>query len=174
MFPGAFRYLVPALVLSAAASAGENRVALPENYREQFTRYADVDRANPAQIAVIFANDKALASAADGAPLDYGSVLVMEIWKAKMKGEDEPELGPDGRRIKDGLAAVVVMEKQRGWGAIYPEDQRSGEWEFAAYTPDGQLKDIDYAAKCSFCHAPLGEQDYVQSWEALHAAARAR
>ena len=162
------------LLAAAAAMAGENRVALPD-YKGGFIHYVkDRERANPAQIAEIWANETALASARDGAPLDYGSVLVMEVWKAKMKSEDEPQRDAQGRPVKDALLFVAVMEKEPGWGASYPEDKRSGEWEFAAYGPDGGLKEIDYAEKCSYCHAPLHDRDYVQSWEALFAAARAR
>ncbi len=162
------------LATTTIGLARPNRVALPE-YRTGFTHYVhDRERANPKQIAEIWANDVALESARDGAPLDYGAVLVMEVWKAKMKSEDEPQRDADGNPIKDSLAAIVVMEKEPGWGADYPEDKRAGEWEFAAYGPDGSFKDIDYAGKCSYCHAPLHEQDYVQSWDALVEAARSR
>ncbi len=172
MFAKTVRIAIAGSSLAAGAvAAGENRVALPD-YENGFVRYVeDLERANPEQISEIWANETALASAKEGAPLAYGSVLVMEVWKARMKSEEEPERDARGRPVKEALLFVAVMEKQPGWGGIYPEDQRSGEWEFAAYAPDGSLKAMDYGAKCSYCHAPLGEQDYVQSWEALLAAA---
>ncbi len=164
--------LLALLLATDAVRADANRVTLPD-YRSGFAHYVEnLERADPEQISEIWANRTALESAAGGAPLAYGSVLVMEVWKAKMtEGGEEPERDAAGRPVKDRLLFVAVMEKQPGWGGIYPEEERSGEWEFAAYTPDGEFKEMDYGAKCSYCHAPLGEQDYVQSWEALLAAA---
>ena len=69
-----------AMLISTAALAGPELIEFPEGYENSFTPYATVNRADERkQFVKIFANDVALASAKDGAPLDSGSVLVMEI-----------------------------------------------------------------------------------------------
>ena len=162
--------IVGAAVLAAAwsAQAGPELVAFPEGYRDSFTHIVSRDRDNPEQIAEIFANDVAVASTKDGAPLDSGSVLVMEIHKARMDGAGEPVLDADGRRIKEGLGVIVVMEKRTGWGSEYDDDIRNGEWEFAAFSPDGQTVERDFEG-CFECHKPLEDQDFVQTFDAIAA-----
>lgn len=81
----------------SVASAGPDLVAYPESYQDSFTHYSTVNRADDRkQVVKIFANDVALASAKDGAPLDSGSVIVMEIYKAKPDAEENPVVGSDG------------------------------------------------------------------------------
>jgi hypothetical protein len=68
------------LLISSAALAGPERIEFPEGYRDSFAPYATVNRADDRkQVVRIFANDVALASARDGATLDSGAMLVMEI-----------------------------------------------------------------------------------------------
>jgi hypothetical protein len=154
-------------VVPVVALAGPELVSLPSNYKEEFTHYSSRDRENPEQIAELYANDIALSSVKDGAPLDHGSVLVMEIYKAKLDENGKPMIGDGDRRIKDSLAVIAVMEKQAGWGAEYPEDVRNGEWEYAFFSPDGHtLVERDYAG-CFGCHKPLAQQDFVFSIEDL-------
>jgi hypothetical protein len=153
--------------IPAAALAGSELVSFPTNYKDEFTHYSSRDRDNPEQIAELYANDVALESAKDGPPLDHGSVLVMEIYKAKLDENGEPVIGEGGRRIKDALAVIAVMEKQPGWGVQYSENIRNGEWEYAFFAPDDHvLVARDYTG-CFGCHKPLAEQDFVYSIDAL-------
>lgn len=155
------------VVVPVVALAGPELVSFPDNYKEEFTHYSSRDRDNPEQIAELYANEIALESAQDGPPLADGSVLVMEIHKAKLDENGKPVIGDDGRRIKDSLAAIAVMEKRAGWGTEYPEEVRNGEWEYAFFGPnDHALQDRDYTA-CFGCHKPLAEQDFVYSIDDL-------
>lgn len=156
------------LLAAWSAHAGPDLVAFPEGYAEGFTHIVGRDRDNPEQIAEVFANDIAVASTKDGAPLDSGSVLVMEIHKAQLDASEEPVLGDDGRRIKEGLGVIVVMEKRTGWGSEYADDIRNGEWEFAAFSPDGQAVERDFEG-CFGCHKPLEDQDFVQTFDEITA-----
>ena len=101
------------LLISSAALAGPERIEFPEGYPDSFTPYATVNRADERkQVVKIFANDVALASAKDGAPLESGSVLVMEIYKAKLDADRESSgrqrrvlrAGRDGWDRGDGVA----------------------------------------------------------------------
>ncbi len=63
------------------------------------------------------------------------------------------------------------MQKEKGWGAEYPDETRNGEWEYAAFKPDGSRIERDYKP-CFECHKPIEDLDYVFSLEELVAAAK--
>lgn len=156
------------LFLSAgAAAAGEPRIDFPVGYAKDFTNYLSLDRTqNPDQVIRLFGNDKALAGAgADGA-LPHGSVLVAEIYAARKDAEGNVVTSALGHRIKDRMAAIAVMEKQPGWGEGRPAGLKTGDWDFAVFSPAGERLDKDLNA-CRACHAPLGERDFVFSYEHL-------
>jgi len=159
------------LFLSSVALAGPELVNYPEGYQENHKHYATVNRDDERkQLVKIFANDVALGSAEEGAPLAFGSVLTMEIYKAELDGDENPVVGDDGLFIEGELAAVVVMESQDGFGADYAEDLRNGTWEYALFKGDGSRIDKETAA-CFECHKPLHDTDYVFSFEQLLVAA---
>jgi hypothetical protein len=159
-------------LLGSAALAGPDQVAFPDGYQDSFSHYSTVNRADERkQVVKMFANDIALSSAKDGAPLDSGAVLVMEVYKAKLDADGNPVVGSDGFFEPDEMAGIAVMETRSGWGADYPEAWRNGEWEFAAFKPDDHtLVERDYQP-CFECHKPLYEADYVFSFDALSEAA---
>jgi hypothetical protein len=170
------RYALPVaaagLLISAAALAGPELIEFPEGYQDSFEPYATVNRADERkQVVKIFANDVALESAKDGAPLDSGSVLVMEIYKARLDADENPVVGSDGFFEQGDLAGIAVMESRAGWGDEYPDEIRNGTWEYAFFDPkERTLDDRDYQA-CFACHKPLDEDDYVFSLAALSKAA---
>jgi hypothetical protein len=154
-----------------AASAGPESIAFPEGYQDGFVHYATVNRADERkQVVKIFANDVALASAKDGAPLDSGAVIAMEVYKAKLDDGEEPVVGEDGFFVADQLAAIAVMETREGWGADYPDEWRNATWEYALFKADGTQIERDYQP-CFECHKPLDASDYLFSFDALKTAA---
>jgi hypothetical protein len=155
-----------------AAVAGPDSVNFPERYQDTFTHYNTVNRADDRkQVVRIFANDVALASAKDGAPLDSGAVLVMEIYKAKLDADENPVVGSDGFFEPGELAAIAVMETRSGWGADYSDELRNGTWEYALFDAEAHtLVERDYQP-CFACHKPLDASDYVFSFDALTKAA---
>ena len=163
---------VAVCLFGSAALAGPEAIEFPEGYQDEFTHYSTVNRADERkQVVKIFANDVALASAKDGAPLDSGAVLVMEVYKAKLDADENPVVGSDGFFEQGELAGIAVMETRSGWGADYPEAWRNGEWEFAAFKPDDHtLVERDYQP-CFACHKPLHDADYLFSLDALTKAA---
>jgi hypothetical protein len=156
------------LLISTAALAGPDLIEFPEGYQEDLTHYTTVNRADERkQVVKIFANDVALASAKDGAPLDPGSVLVMEVYKAKLDADENPVVGTDGFFEPDEMAGIAVMESRAGWGEEYPEKIRNGTWEYAFFdAKEHTLVERDYQP-CFECHKPLNESDFVFSFDAL-------
>lgn len=156
------------LVLAAGyAAAGEERIQFPESYRTDMTNYLSLDRVqNPDQIIRLFANGAALDAASAGKELPSGSILVGEVYAAKKDESGNVVTSSLGRRIRDKMVAVAVMEKRTGWGDAYPEELRNGDWDFAIFSPDGKRLDKDLNA-CRTCHAPLKSTQHLFSLEHL-------
>ncbi len=162
---------VGGMLVAGMASAGPELVTFPAGYQSSSTHYATVNRDDERkQVVKIFANDVALSSIKDGAPLDSGSVITMEIYKAKLDANEVPVTGADGFFEQGDLAAVAVMESQVGFGDDYPEELQNGTWEYALFNGDGSRIDKETTA-CFECHKPLKDTDYVFSYEQLKAAA---
>lgn len=155
-----------ALAIAGTAFAEDTKIKLPADYRSTFTNYLNIDRTqNDDQIIHMFANDIAEKGMKETGKFPNGSVLVAEVYKAKKDDKGEVIESQLGSRIRGKFALIAIMEKQAGWGANFSEEHRNGDWDFAAYKPDGTLhtgKDLD---ACRACHAPLTDQDHVFSFE---------
>ncbi len=94
-----------------------------------------------------------------------GSVLVMAIFNPRKGTDGNFEKDASGKLVKDQIAKVYVMEKQKGWGKNAPKDLKNGDWIYSAFSADGKPIKVDYA-KCRSCHLPLGEsKDFVQRYD---------
>lgn len=140
----------------------EDRIGFPENYTEDFKLLFVFDRPNNQQVRAICGNDIA-ASTAEGEPFPYGSVLVMETWVSKKDADGVPVLDEDGHYIRERLTGAFVQGKEEGFGEAYGDD-RSGEWEYVAYRPDGaSFIPPERTNACAECHLNQGGEsiDYV-------------
>lgn len=168
-----WKYMTVAIALSLTlptvlnADDGE-RVKLPADYRATYKNYLSLDRTqNPDQIIRLFANDVAQKGPGADGKFASGSVLVAEVYKAKTDEDGDVIESNLDRRIRDKFALIAVMEKQDGWGKSFGEEHKNGDWDFAAFKPDGSRatgKDIN---ACRACHAPLKDEDHVFSFEHL-------
>jgi len=155
------------MLVSATVTGEDPKIAFPENYRSTFTNYLSLDRTqNPDQVIRLFANDIAMEGPGDDGKLPYGSILVAEVFKARLNDAGDVMTSSLGRRIRDKFALVAVMQREEGWGTQHPEEIRNGNWEMAAFKPDGTTADKDLNA-CLACHAPLGETNFVFSYDHL-------
>jgi len=154
--------------LAAAALAGPERISFPADYKSTFTQYHSGERLNGEQYAVIFANDIALqaARAGDGEAMPNGAQIVMEIYKPKMDANGAPMRDANDSLMQGDLAAIGVMETGAGWGAAYPEDIRSGDWDFGLFDAAGAIKKDDSTA-CLGCHAPYGDSAFMHTYSQL-------
>ena len=165
-------WLAAALVLSAHAlltvvHADDDNIVFPENYRQTFTNYLSLDRTqNPDQVIRLFANDIAMQGPGKDGKLPYGSILVAEVYKAKLDTENNVVTSSLNRRIRDKFALIAVMQREEGWGSQYPEGIRNGNWDMAAFKPDGTKADKNLM-ECLACHAPLKSTNFVFSYDHL-------
>ncbi len=149
------------------AHLAADRVTFPKDYRQSFTRYTTISFPKRKQVRHYYANATALQAAKRGGAFPNGSLLFVEVFKAKLDAGGAPIKGDDGHFQADKLAAYTAMEKQAGWGDGVPELLRNGDWSYAVFTPDKTHKAGINEAKCLACHKPLTEQDYVFSIEAM-------
>ena len=140
-------------------------VTLPEGYENSFSEYATINRANEKQVAKLYANIAAIASHTQGDKAASGSVIVMEIYNPKMDAEGKPIAGKDGIFEIDTLAAIAVMENRHTWGETFPAENRTGDWGYAVYNPNGSPKENDL--DCVQCHTPLQSQDHMFTYQQL-------
>lgn len=160
------RILIAAVAIASAAclaAAEQPRVSFPQGYQSAFKNYLSLDRVqNPDQVIRLFANKAAIDAGSEGRELPDGSVLVGEIYAAKKDADGKVVTSSLGRRIRDKLVAIAVMEKRKGWGETLPAEYRNGDWDFGIFSPEGKALDKDLNA-CRKCHAPLSTSQHLFS-----------
>jgi plastocyanin len=143
----------------------EDRVGFPEGYETAYRVLFVLDRPDIKQVRVIYGNEQA-AAARPGGPqgeiFPYGSVLVMETYRAKQDAAGNVELDANGRYQRDQLTGIFVMRKEPGFGEAY-QVQRSGEWEYVAFRPDRTYQSPPQNTNaCAACHQDAGAtRDWV-------------
>jgi len=139
----------------------EDGVGFPTGYQEDFKLMYIYDRLDNRQVRVICGNEVAV-SVKQGEPFPYGSILVMETWRAKLDADGNLVKDPNGHLIRENLNGIFVMRKEKGFGEAY-QDLRTGEWEYVAYHPDeSHLTPPQNSANCAACHLASNEdKDWV-------------
>lgn len=150
------------IVSSSAAAGPDGQVALPADYKSWPKFLMDIPKGDAKQVRDIYINPTGAQTTA-GQSFPNGTVMVMEIYKAKMDGE-KLAIGMDGKPVKGELAKVFVMGKQAGWGTTVPEHLKNGDWAYAAYDANSKPLMEDFT-KCRACHAPLAQKDFVHRYD---------
>ena len=151
----------------------KTRVTFPDNYLQAFTHYTTINFPKRKQVRYYYANETALTAARRGETLPDGSVLFVEIFKAKLDTDQKAIMGADGFLEKDKLVAFTAMEHQKGWGDAFPDMIRNNDWNYAVFNADKTLKSGVNQARCLVCHKPHVESSYVFSLKQLTDKAKA-
>jgi hypothetical protein len=140
-----------------------DRVEFPTNYARRFEVLRAVNKPQEQKVVRVYGN-AAAASVTNSAqlPYPYGSILVMETARAVQGSAGEVSRDSKGDMVKGTVTGLHVMRRERGFGAAY-ERNRSGEWEFVEYKPDGTyITPPRKSASCAECHVKAGaERDFV-------------
>lgn len=153
------------------AKPKDGELTYPADYKTWPKFLSEVQRPDAKQIRELFVNQVG-ARTNQGQMFPNGTVMVMELYKAKLNG-DVPETGADGRLVKGDLAKVFVMGKGEGWGQDVPDNLKNGNWVFSAFGPDGKALAEDFT-KCRACHAPLAVKDFVHRYDEYFDKRKAR
>lgn len=171
------RLVAPAILILASTSptlAGTDNVAFPAGYKNAHVEYTTVDKSHPKRghsVRVMYTDKAALAALKAGRALPSGTVLTMEVYRAKIDAAKKPVKDAGGRFVKDKLFGVFVMEKRDGWGGEYPASLRNGTWEYARFLPDGKRHKNKDMKSCFGCHKRKTKDDYVFTLKQLRAQA---
>lgn len=139
-----------------------DRVGFPEGYQNWRVFYV-FDRWDNRQVRVIYGNREAWEVRSDQSFFfPYGSIFVMETWRARVDAESNPMLDDNGRFQRDSLTGIFVMRKEPTFGEDYRQ-LRNGEWEYVAFRPDrSYLNTPSTTGGCAQCHLQAGqERDWV-------------
>jgi cytochrome c553 len=143
------------------ASLARSHVTFPEGYRGTFTKYHAMNIPATKQVRYFFASPAAVQAAKEGRPLPDGTVLINETYAAKLDSEMKPVTADDGFFVADRLMSYGVMAKAPGWGDDIPEMLRNGDWNYAVFASDKQLRPGVNLAECFGCHKPLASTSYT-------------
>jgi len=137
-----------------------DRVGFPKNYQATFLQLRSSENAKEKTIVIVYCNGPAAGRQSGSYP--YGAVIVMETWSAQQDGAKSALLDAAGHLRKDQVTGLHVMRKEHGFGEAYREN-RTGEWEYAEYRPDGgYITPPAASAKCARCHLKAGAaKDFV-------------
>ena len=136
-------------------------VTFPEGYKDTFTKYHAINFPATSQVRYYFANKAAMQAAKEGKALPDGSVLLAEVYAAKLDADKKPVTGSDGLFVPDKLILYTAMARGAGWGKDFPEMLRNEDWNYAVFTTDKQLRTGVNQAECLACHKPLDKVSYT-------------
>jgi len=142
-----------------------DRVGFPDGYQTAFKFLYVYDRRDAKSISYVCGNDAA-ASARQGQPFAYGSIVVFEQWRPKEDAAGNTIKDANGHLIRTALNAIFVMRKEPGFGEAY-QQFRTGEWEYVAYRPDRSFQTPpQLTASCAACHqASNKDRDWtMRAW----------
>ena len=149
-------------------------VSFPENYKATFVKYHTINFPATRQVRYYFANDAALQAAKAGRSLPDGSVLLAEVYSAKLDADKKPVMGADGFFVPDQLVAYSAMARDAGWGKDIPDMLRNENWNYAVFTAAKQPRPGVNQAECLACHKPLDKTSFTFTLDQIAAAAKAR
>jgi len=137
-----------------------DRVGLPKDYQSAFRQLRSSENAKDKTVIAVYGN--AAAAAKQDGNYPYGAVIVMETWSTLRDEAKNVRLDEARHFRKDQVTGLHVMRKERGFGEAY-RGNRTGEWEYAEYRPDGSyITPPAASAKCAQCHLKAGAaKDFV-------------
>lgn len=131
------------------AAATADLVKFPESFADGVL-YATVERGNLKE--EIFTSRAAIDAVKGSREIPSGTVITLVDYR-------------DGK-----LFRYVVMEKRTGWGADYPPEKRTGEWEFQAFNADRSVNRSENLDRCFACHRPQAARDFVFTRDRMKSA----
>ncbi|MFP8965013.1 cytochrome P460 family protein [Pokkaliibacter sp. CJK22405] len=131
-----------------ASAAANTQVQFPANPTAG-AHYATVTRGSTRE--ELYTSHEAIAAARAGEPLPNGTTIVLEDFR------------------DDTLFRYVIMEKQAGFGEQVPEHQRTGDWLFREFAPDGTPNASVDGSRCMSCHQSQSANDFVFTLDRMKA-----
>lgn len=148
----------------------KTHVMFPEGYQSTYVKYHTINFPATRQVRHYYANPTAAEAARAGRPLPDGSVLLAEVYSAKLDADGKPITGADGFYAPDKLLVYTAMAREAGWGEDIPDMIRNENWNYAIFTAARQYRPGVNHAECLACHKPLDRASYTFTIKELAAA----
>jgi len=157
---GAFVAIAGPLV--AQQGTGPARIGFPKDYAKNFVLYNVTDRFDGKHARFFYIDRDSAAKVKPGEPLPDGIVVVMELRAIELDAAGNPALDANGRmKPTDKVNAVMVQEKRKGWGDAIAANLRNGDWDYAAFRPDGTVNAEARLEACFACHLNRKDRDFT-------------
>ncbi len=156
----------PGVTGERLAALDGGRVAFPRDFEGRLVRYYIIDFPDRKQVRHYWVQESAADAAKAGKPLPSGTLILTEIYKARLGPDGEPVKGEDGHFEAGELSAYTAMQRVAGAGAQVPELYRNEDWRYAVFGADRTRREIN-EARCLACHKPESEIDYVFTYERI-------
>ncbi len=153
-------------------------VSYPRNYRQDFTRYATIQRPD-GTIRDVYMNEVGISALRSYHILPSGTVIAIEGYNALKNADGNYVTDADGHYVKGELLPFVhVREKRLDWTAAdFTSSARNGGWNFGSFDfQTGAIYNESLNA-CFLCHNTAPEdftysvdqmRDFVQTDEAVY------
>ncbi len=168
----AFFASLPGAAVSSAQSdllpaVATSRVSFPADFPAGFTRYLRMNFPDNQQVRHFYANRAALEAARKDAPLPDGSMILVEVYGAKLDAEQHPIQDEAGFFVAGELKGYAAMARQPGWGDGIPEMLRNENWNYTALTTDKTQRSGLNQAVCFACHKPQSGDSHLFTMKEL-------
>jgi cytochrome c553 len=170
-----FASLAPAGTSTKSAllpNLAKARIALPANPTDGMTRYFVQNVPDSRQVKVHYVNAKGWAAVSAGQALPDGTLILVEVYSARLDADKKPIIDATGHFIPDQLRGYTAMARDTGWGDDIPEMLRNENWNYAVFTADRAPRAGINQAECLACHKPKAAESYIFSMKELSSAAR--
>jgi cytochrome c553 len=160
-----------------AAAINKSHMAFPKDFPKGFTLYLTSNDAQKNAISKTYINAAGFAAAKAGKPLPDGTVIITIHEAAKLDANKKPVVDKDGSWAVEKIENYAGMESRAGWGQDIPELLRNGNWNYAVFSPKGDLlpsPPVPSQAACLGCHKPQAETGFLFSSKELQAKAQAK
>jgi hypothetical protein len=149
------------VALSSAALAADDtpQVVNPVGYWDEYEMVVQADAPLRGTLRQVYIDRASGFVARLTGQLPYGTKLVSRDYVGVPDGTGGWKT-EGGRLVPGNPTTVLVLQKERGWGASHPENIRIGEWEFGLYTPAGKPIPVDFESACMSCHKQVAATDY--------------
>ncbi|MGQ0812295.1 MAG: cytochrome P460 family protein [Nitrospiraceae bacterium] len=151
------------IMMAKPAVPKDGEIQVGMEYKNWPRFLTGIDKEQVKQVRDIYINSAGARTMA-GRDFPNGTMMAMEIYKAKENADGSLVKGEDGKLVKGDLAKVFIMAKGEGWGQTVPDNLKNGAWVYSAIGPDGKPLAEDFA-KCRACHVPLAQKDFVHRYD---------
>lgn len=140
------RLTLPASLVAIVATvvlAEPNRVGFPADL-DSLVHYTTVTRGDVTEY--MYTSAEALSAIQAGVEPPDGTQVILQDWR---EGE---------------VYRLFVMEKGEDWGDDYDDANRTGDWQFQWYWPDGSINTDENTQRCRSCHMSREGRSYMYTY----------